>query len=289
VLYAVFVPPRDRSDVSDSFVGEAIRAFVDLFFAERRIGLKKEAMEDAERIRRAWLAKVLPTADDERVAGLLRSRRFVVIEGPPGTGKTEMARRLKRIEYGDRGRIVQFHPGTTYESFVGGLAPQDGGAMGFTFRACAGHLIEAVLEARANPDKRFLLVIDEINRADLAKVLLNNLASVCLATSRVPEAEKLYLEALTINEQVLGASHPEVGITLNNLAVFYKTGKQYEKADAYYQRALSVLERGLGPKHPKIAVTLENYANLLRKLGRTEDARAIADRAKSVRKGDTEP
>ena len=43
--------------------------------------------------------------------------------------------------------------------------------MGFTFRASAGHLIEAVLEARANPDKRFLLVIDEINRADLAKVL----------------------------------------------------------------------------------------------------------------------
>jgi 5-methylcytosine-specific restriction protein B len=171
VLYAVFVPPTDRSDVSDSFVGEAMAAFVDLFFAERRIGLKKEAMEDAERIRRAWLAKVLPTADDERVAGLLRSRRFVVIEGPPGTGKTEMARRLKRIEYGDRGRIVQFHPGTTYESFVGGLAPQDGGAMGFTFSACAGHLIEAVLEARANPDKRFLLVIDEINRADLAKVL----------------------------------------------------------------------------------------------------------------------
>src|SRR5437588_34901 len=84
VPYAVFVPPRDRSDVSDSFVGEARGAFVDLFFAERRIGLKKEAMEDAERIRRAWLAKVLPTADDERVAGLLRSRRFVVIEGPPG-------------------------------------------------------------------------------------------------------------------------------------------------------------------------------------------------------------
>jgi 5-methylcytosine-specific restriction protein B len=82
-----------------------------------------------------------------------------------------MARRLKRTAYGDRGRIVQFHPGTTYESFVGGAAPQDGGAMGFTFRPCEGHLIQAVLEARANPDKRFLLVIDEINRADLAKVL----------------------------------------------------------------------------------------------------------------------
>jgi hypothetical protein len=74
-----------------------------------------------------------------------------------------MARRLKRIEYGNRGRIVQFHPGTTYESFVGGLAPQDGGAMGFTFRSCAGNLIAALLEARASPDKRFLLVIDEIS------------------------------------------------------------------------------------------------------------------------------
>lgn len=171
VVYAVFVSPKDRTDESDSIVRDAIAAFVDLFFDERRIGLKKDAMEDAERIRRSWLAKILPTADDAWVAGLLRSRRFVVIEGPPGTGKTELARRLKRLEYGDRGRIVQFHPGTTYESFVGGLAPQEGGTMGFTFRASAGHLIEAVLEARANPEKRFLLMIDEINRADLAKVL----------------------------------------------------------------------------------------------------------------------
>ena len=82
------------------------------------------------------------------------------------------------------------------------------------------------------------------------------------------------LEALSIKEQVLGAFHPEVGMTLNNLAVFYKTARQYEKADAYYQRALPVLERGLGPKHPKVAVTLENYTKLLRKIGRTEDVRA---------------
>jgi 5-methylcytosine-specific restriction enzyme B len=171
VLYAVFSPPKARSLASDQIVLDAICAFTDLFFEERRIEHKKEAQADAERIRRAWLAHAFPTTDDAYVGDLLQSRRFAIIEGPPGTGKTELARRVLRERYSGNGREIQFHPSTTYEAFVGGLSPKDGGAMGFTFRPAAGHLMQAAIAARENRAKRFLLLIDEINRADLGKVL----------------------------------------------------------------------------------------------------------------------
>ena len=144
---------------------------MELFFEDRRIEPKSAFSEEAERLRTEWLARALPTATDAQVQALLASRRFVIIEGPPGTGKTEMARRLLRDVYEQNGREIQFHPSTTYESFIGGLSPQDGGAMGFTFRPTPGHLMRAVIEARNNLQKRYLLLVDEINRADLAKVL----------------------------------------------------------------------------------------------------------------------
>lgn len=171
VIYATFAPPRVRSAAGDGVVTDALASFIDLFFDERRIEPKKAFQDHAEEVRRAWMARVLPATSDEEVRELLDRRRFVVIEGPPGTGKTELATRLLTGTYGGHGRVIQFHPGTTYESFIGGLAPHDGGALGFTFRPTGGHLMEAAAEAARDPQKPYLLVIDEINRADLAKVL----------------------------------------------------------------------------------------------------------------------
>ncbi len=171
VLYAVFRPPLERSDAGDRLVSDALKAYLDLFFDERRIDLMKAQSQDAERVRRGWLRTTLPDTTDDRVARLLGSRKYAVLEGPPGTGKTELANRLLETRYGGHGRTIQFHPGTTYESFIGGLAPRTGGAMGFTFEPTPGHLMEAAAEAAENLARPYLLVVDEINRADLAKVL----------------------------------------------------------------------------------------------------------------------
>jgi len=172
VIYATFKPPQERTSNGDAIVLEALTAFVDLFFDERGIDPKKPHEAGTEQIRRAWTSCLLPNARDEDVLALLSRRRFVVVEGPPGTGKTELATRLLRSAYADCGRIIQFHPGTTYESFIGGLSPRDGGTLGFTFAPTPGHLMEAAAEASRDPERRpHLLIIDEINRADLAKVL----------------------------------------------------------------------------------------------------------------------
>jgi 5-methylcytosine-specific restriction protein B len=70
-----------------------------------------------------------------------------------------------------RFRVVTFHPSYSYEDFVIGLRPvmlSDDGATGF--RMVDGVFKQICAEARSNPSKRFALFIDEINRANIAKV-----------------------------------------------------------------------------------------------------------------------
>jgi 5-methylcytosine-specific restriction endonuclease McrBC GTP-binding regulatory subunit McrB len=74
--------------------------------------------------------------------------------------------------YGGRGTSIQFHPNTTYENFVGGLAPLlSPGELGLRFAPQKGALMRAAEEALKQPKQIFLLHVDEINRADLAKIL----------------------------------------------------------------------------------------------------------------------
>ena len=73
-----------------------------------------------------------------------------------------------------RYRLVTFHPSYTYEDFVIGLRPvvvdDSSGAAGTGFRMVDGVLKQICAEARGNPGKQYALFIDEINRANIAKV-----------------------------------------------------------------------------------------------------------------------
>lgn len=107
------------------------------------------------------------------VERLLEDKRQVIFYGPPGTGKTYVARKLAEF-YGDGtngcSRLVQFHPSYSYEDFVEGYRPRAvGGQPGFAL--VDGPLKEIARDAARNPDSRYVLVIDEVNRANLTKVL----------------------------------------------------------------------------------------------------------------------
>jgi 5-methylcytosine-specific restriction enzyme B len=113
----------------------------------------------------AWLADVIE---------LLNERRQIIFYGPPGTGKTFIASAIADA-YAERGegrsRLVQFHPSYTYEDFFEGFRPVAGETQGtLSFELRAGPLRKIVTQAMQQPEHPFFLIIDEINRANLAKV-----------------------------------------------------------------------------------------------------------------------
>ena len=113
------------------------------------------------------------TSDLQKIIAGLQDKRQAIFQGPPGTGKTYVARRIAKHcrDQGGDFRIVQFHPSYSYEDFVEGFRPTltPGGQAGF--KLTPGPLRLIADEAAANPDATFILVIDEINRGNVAKVL----------------------------------------------------------------------------------------------------------------------
>ena len=144
-----------------------VLAFLDFYAWERGWSPLKAASAEIDDLRNNLRANLFPQVDRDVVHKLLRERRFVILQGPPGTGKTRLANEILQGEFNQHGTTVQFHPAVTYETFVAGISP-DVHEHSLSFEVKAGWLIDAV---RAAQQQDYLLVIDEINRADLGRVL----------------------------------------------------------------------------------------------------------------------
>ena len=100
----------------------------------------------------------------------------VVLEGPPGTGKTYVAKRLAEHLVGAQPgesspdiTIVQFHPSYGYEEFVEGLRPEVSDAGLITFANKPGPILEISKKIKED-GKPHVLIIDELNRANIPRV-----------------------------------------------------------------------------------------------------------------------
>lgn len=107
------------------------------------------------------------------IHSLLASHKQAIFFGPPGTGKTFVAQKLAKLVAPDEEQrlLVQFHPSTSYEDFVEGYRPElrDDGALAYTLEP--GPLRLLATAAADDPHNTYVLIIDEINRANLPKVL----------------------------------------------------------------------------------------------------------------------
>ena len=114
----------------------------------------------------------LPVSFLENIRVLLEDKRQVIFQGPPGTGKTFVAQALAETLAGSRDRVtlVQFHPDYAYERFIQGYRPRSLPGGQITWEIQKGTLLRAAEREQNEPGSAHYLVIDEINRGNLAKV-----------------------------------------------------------------------------------------------------------------------
>lgn len=105
----------------------------------------------------------------ERMLSLLRLKKNVVLQGPPGVGKSFIAKKLAYALMGakDKNRVemVQFHQSYGYEDFIQGYRPNDAG-----FELQNGLFHQFCSKASKDPDYPYVFIIDEINRGNLSKI-----------------------------------------------------------------------------------------------------------------------
>ena len=114
----------------------------------------------------------LPVSFLENIRVLLEDKKQVIFQGPPGTGKTYIAQALAETLAGseDRVTLVQFHPDYAYEQFIQGYRPRSLPSGQITWDIRNGALLQAAERAQRARGSAHYLVIDEINRGNLAKV-----------------------------------------------------------------------------------------------------------------------
>lgn len=138
----------------------------------------------------------LSASDFDQMLKLLAKKKNVILQGPPGVGKSYIAKRLayELIGVKDPTRVsmIQFHQTYSYEDFIQGYRPIPDG----TFQLKNGVFYEFCKTASTDSATPYVFIIDEINRGNLSKIF-GELMLLIEADKRSPE----YALALTYSKR----------------------------------------------------------------------------------------
>jgi 5-methylcytosine-specific restriction enzyme B len=193
-----------------------------------------------------------------QILSRLESKKAMILQGPPGVGKTFLAPKLayalmKEVD-SERLEMVQFHQSYSYDDFVRGYRPLEGKAGGFGLQN--GVFYSFCQRAINDPDHEYVFIIDEINRGNLSQIF-GELLMLIEADKRGPAyavplvyrtpgeprfyvPQNLYLVGLM---NVADRSLAIVDYALRRRFVFVTLRPQYESEQFRHW----LLERGMQP------------------------------------------
>ena len=107
--------------------------------------------------------------DYNTLKNLLKTKKNIILQGAPGTGKTFAAKRLAYSIIGskddERVKLIQFHQSYSYEDFIMGYRPTENG-----FKLETGVFYDFCNKAKDDPNNDYFFIIDEINRGNLSRI-----------------------------------------------------------------------------------------------------------------------
>lgn len=137
-----------------------------------------ETEEDAEDVEKTYppytkedfLSEVfMPEEEYDKLSGILRIKKNIILQGAPGVGKTFVAKRIAFSMMGvkdvERVMMVQFHQSYSYEDFIMGFRPSTDG-----FELKRSAFYNFCKKAEIDGDNDYFFIIDEINRGNLSKI-----------------------------------------------------------------------------------------------------------------------
>lgn len=160
------------NDHDSRYIGIAL-----LHFLKDTVESEQEEVEDIDEIiedykKEDFLSEVFMNEKEyNTLENLLTHKKNIILQGSPGVGKTFMAKRLAYSIIGRKSKnqllSVQFHQSYSYEDFIEGIRPNEDG----NFRLEDGVFKEFVERAKKDREREYFVIIDEINRGNLSKIL----------------------------------------------------------------------------------------------------------------------
>lgn len=163
--------PADKKLVTKTLTRiDNYRWMIDSFKSFYEDGVEPE-ITDNQYTRKEALEELLMSEQQfDTIISLIERKKNIILQGPPGVGKTFVARRLAYSIMGEQNTelapMIQFHQSYAYEDFIQGYRPDGQG--GFNLKN--GTFYDLCKNAEEDLDRPYFLIIDEINRGNLSKI-----------------------------------------------------------------------------------------------------------------------